>query len=139
MNEIKVNPQYITRASFQWILHQSLVSDDRYLFCGLLGVSPDEPEVMQHVAMVKDVADVAQVLDVWADCNMVCVGFFHFEAEDIHPELLLAMPRNYIELKVYLREKGRLDLLAYACDKDQEQSQKLTLNLIEDRQRQANA
>lgn len=139
MNETNVKPQYITRASFQWILHQSLVADDRYLFCGLVGINPAEPLVIQHVAMIKDVTDVGQVLDVWADCNMLCVGFFHFEEEDIHSELLLAMPESYIELKVCLREKGRLDLLAYACAKHQEEQQKLTLNLIEDRQQQANA
>jgi hypothetical protein len=132
MQSLELFPHYITRNAFQWILHQSLVADDRFVFCGLVGASAESLDVIGKVAMIKDVADVAQTLAVWKQLDISCLGFFHFEREEVHQELIQAMPQQYIKLDVRLAEKGRLDLLAFGCQKDSGSVAKINLDLIED-------
>jgi len=137
MQKIDSDSTYISRTSFQWILHQALVADDRYIYCGLIGAAADNTSVIEKVAMIKDISDVEQTLSVWQDVDIQCLGFFHFENEAIHPTLLKAMPLDYKMLKIRLSEKGRLDILAFQCDKKTESAVKLDLDLIEDGQNAA--
>ena len=128
-------PTHISRSAFQWILHQSLVADERFIYRGLIGAIPDEPCFIQKVGMIKGDEDIAQTLDVWAELDIVCLGFFHFENEEVLPALLDAMPKTYTQLQVSLSEKGRLDLLASFCEKGSASVAKLNLDLIEDGQK----
>lgn len=136
MQTSSTKPYYISRSAFQWILHQSLVADERHIFCGLVGEThtqnPEQKGMIEKVAMVKDTADIAQTLDVWQELGIDCLGFFHFAHEQAHLALIEAMPDSYIELQVQLAEKGRLDLLAFACDKPSSSVVKTDLDLIED-------
>ncbi|MDQ7003968.1 MAG: hypothetical protein Q9N67_03175 [Ghiorsea sp.] len=130
-------PTYISRSAFQWILHQALVADERYTYRGLIGSLAQDMPTIQKVAMVKEDEDIQQTLDVWSDLDIQCLGFFHFEEDAASSELVDVMPDEYIELKVRLSEKGRLDLLAYHCNKSSESVEKINLDLIEDGQKDA--
>jgi len=125
-------PTAISRSAFQWILHQALVADERYIYRGLIGSMAQDMPTIQKVAMVKKDEDIQQTLDVWSDLDIQCLGFFHFEEDAASTELVGAMPDAYIELKVRLSEKGRLDLLAYHCHKNAVSVEKINLDLIED-------
>jgi hypothetical protein len=132
MQSSELYPHYISRNAFQWILHQALVADERFVFCGLIGADPESLDVIEKVAMVKDVADVAQTLAVWQELGILCLGFFHFEHEDAHSEITQAMSEQYTKLDVRLAEKGRLDLLAFGCQKESDGVVKINLDLIDD-------
>ena len=134
MQTTDVTPSHISRSAFQWILHQALVADERYVYRGLIGASEQDSRCIEKVAMVKDEQDIEHTLEVWNDLGMKCLGFFHFENEDISATLLSQMPSHYIELQVRLAEKGRLDLLAFSCDKESGDVVKVNLDLIEDGQ-----
>ncbi|MDX8380520.1 MAG: hypothetical protein R8M14_00230 [Ghiorsea sp.] len=134
MQKIEFGSTYISRSSFQWILHQALVADDRYIYCGLIGADTDSISVIEKVAMIKDVEDIEQTLSVWQDLGIQCLGFFHFENETVHEALFQAMSLEYKVLKVRLAEKGRLDILANQCNKQTGSVIKLDLGLIEDGQ-----
>lgn len=134
MQTFATQPYYISRSAFQWILHQSLVADERYTFCGLVGTSHESKAsvLVEKVAMIKDVTDIAHTLGIWQELDIACLGFFHFEHEQAIPALVEAMPDTYVELQVRLAEKGRLDLLALMCDKLSSHVVKKDLELIED-------
>ncbi len=125
-------PTAISRRAFQWILHQALVADERHVYCGLVGALSSSMSWIQKVAMVKETADIRQTLDVWSGLDIQCLGFFHFADEDAPTALVDAMPDLYIEIKVSLSEKGRLDLWAYHRDKTKGSAEKTDLHLIED-------
>jgi hypothetical protein len=132
MQSSELYPYYISRNAFQWILHQSLVADERHVFCGLIGADSESLDVIEKVAMVKDVTDVVQTLAVWQELGIPCLGFFHFENEVVHQELVQAMSEQHTKLDVRLAEKGRLDLLAFQCQKESGSVVKINLDLIED-------
>ena len=132
-----IYPHQILRSSFQWILHQALVADERFSYRGLIGSAKNNVVTIEKVAMVKSDADIKQTLDVWEELGIQCLGFFQFEEDVVSQVLVDAMPAQYTVLKVCLAEKGRLDLLAYFCDKAEKSVVKLNLGLIEDGQKEA--
>ncbi|HIP07422.1 MAG TPA: hypothetical protein EYG66_06130 [Mariprofundaceae bacterium] len=134
MKTARIQPNHISRNSFQWILHQALVADERFVYRGLIGSDKGNTAAIEKVAMVKGDADIAQTLDVWAELGIQCLGFFQFEEDGVSQALLDAMPAQYAVLKVRLAEKGRLDLLAHFYDKEVGSVVKLNLDLIEDGQ-----
>jgi len=134
MKYLMPQQQFIARSTFQWILHQALVADERYVYCGVVGTAASEPQTIQHVAMIKDMEDVEQTLSVWQDLDIVCAGYFHFEQDTACSAVVDAMPKQFLELAVNLDEKGRLDLFVYPHGFKQSVAEKVVLKLTEDGQ-----
>lgn len=124
----------IGRQAFQTLFHQALVAEGSSPCLGLLGSVHTNTHCVQHVALAVSPAMLYKVQQLWHDKGVACVGFFHLENTETPSFLEQAMTDEYLRLAIKLDEKGRLDLLAFACDKRKGKCMLKPLTLIEDGQ-----